>query len=630
MIPSRSSHAAPRIGRISLLFSTFLISAFPQTLNTNLVVNGGAESGPAAGNATDPQVSSIPGWTPSGGFSVGTYDGGNFLSASSYGPMSRGKKMFYGGPGNKRSTGVQTIDLTAASANIDAGIVKFYLSGYLGLLSGSYDNINTISLKAEFQDTAGNVLLTSVAPGPSPADVNFDAGLLLRTSSGFVPANVRKVRLTVDLSTSSNGYNAYAADNISLLLTTDPVFSVNLMQNGDAETDPQNPDGYPVPGWNADSFFLVGQYGAYKMPTKTDNGPADRGKYFFSCPSNHSQCRAYQNVDFSRVGKMVDAGKVSYTLSGWFGGDVSYPDNADATVTFYDASGAAIGAAVRVGPVLNADRSGQRGLWQRSTTAAVPNGARSAQVNLFFHKLGPVTDNLDAFADDLQFQLDAIQVTSVVNAASSTPGPVAPGEFVTIYGSSLGPAAYVVAAGSQKGLAGTHVTFNGIEAYLTVSLSTQVNAIVPYGVGAKADVVVTYNGQTSDPFALATTDSAPGIFTQAYGPGQAWAVNNDGNFNAAKTPVTRGGWISFWGTGQGLVTPAGQDGEAILVPKNIVLPVKVSIGGIDAQILGAVLLYTGEVQVNVVIPGNAPTGDVPLVLTIGTNSSRKDATIAVK
>ena len=625
------SRAAGRLWRIPLLLVVTLTAAPSQILNTNLVVNGDAESGPAASNVTDAQVANIPGWTTTGGFSVGTYNGGNFLATSDYGPVNRGKKIFYGGPGNKHSTAVQTIDLSGASANIDAGIVKYYLSGYLGFLNGSYDNIYLISLTAEFQNASGTDLLTAVAPGPSAADISIPGGLLLRTTSGFLPANVRKAKLTIDLSINSSGYNGYAADNISLVLTTDPMLSVNLLQNGDAETDPQSTSGYPVPGWNADTYFLVWKYGDYQMPTMSDNGPGDRGKYFFACPSNHTQCRAYQNIDFSAANKLVDAGRVTFTLSGWFGGDVSYPDNADASVTFYDASGATMsGSPIHIGPVTQQQRANARGLWQQATTQSVPKGARSAQINLYFHKLGPVTDNLDAYADSLVFQLDAIQVTAVMNAASSIAGPAAPGEFVSIYGSSLGPANYVVAAGSQKGLAGTHVTFNGIEAFLTLSMSTQVNALVPYGVGSKADAVVTYNGQTSDVFPLAVTDAAPGIFTKAYGPGPAWAVNNDLNFNASNTPVARGGWIEFWATGQGLVSPAGQDGEAILVPKNVVLPVKVSIGGIDAQILGTALIYTGEIQVNVMIPSNAPTGDAPLILMIGTATSRKDATISVK
>jgi uncharacterized protein (TIGR03437 family) len=620
-----------RVYTFSVLAAALVLPSYSQILNQNLVQNPGAESGPAAQHFTDAQVASIPGWTTNGGFSVGVYDGGDFFSSNQdHIPVNHGLNFFYGGPGNQRSTAVQTIDLSGAAADIDAGRVKFYLSGYLGFLAGSYDTIYQINLKAEFQDASGKALLTSTAAGPTSADINVPSGLLPRSAQGFLPANVRKAKITIDLYAGSSGRNGYAADNISLVLTTEPVFGANLLVNGDAETDPKTSDGTVVPGWNADTNLVAWKYGDYKMPTKTDPGPGDRGTFFFSCPSSHTQCRAYQSVDFSTASKLVDAGKVVYTLSGWFGGDTSYPDNADATVTFYDASNTAIGSAIRVGPVTQANRSGQRGLWQQSATAAVPSGARSAQINPYFHKLGPVTDNLDAYADDMAFQLDSIQVTGVTNAASSLTGAVAPGEFVSIYGSSLGPAKYAVAAGSQKGLAGAKVTFNGIEAFLTLVSATQINALVPYGVGSKADMVVQYNGLTSDVVPLATTDASPGIFTQAYGPGQIWATNPDYTFNGASNPVARGGYVSIWATGQGLVSPAGVDGEAITVAKSIQAPVKVTIGGMDAQILGAVLIYTGEIQVNVTVPSGAPTGNVPLVLTVGSGSSRKDATIAIK
>jgi uncharacterized protein (TIGR03437 family) len=628
--PQSPTQAVHRLLLLALLAIALVLPSQSQIFNRNLVQNPGAEDGPAAQNFTDPQVSSIPGWTTTGGFSVAAYGGGDFLNARDYVPVDRGLKFFYGGPGNQRATAVETIDLSGAATDIDAGRVKFYLSGYLGFIGGSYDTIFQINLKAEFQDASGKALLTSTATGPTSADISIAAGLLLRTAQGFLPANVRKAKVTIDLYTGSSGRNGYAADNISLVLTTEPTFGANLLVNGDAETDPRTEEGHPVPGWNADSYLAVWKYGDYKMPTKDDPGPSERGKFFFVCPSNHSQCRAFQSVDFSAASKLMDAGKVTFTLSGWFGGATDYPDYADATVTLNDASNKAIGSAIRIGPVTQQDRSGRRGLWQRSTTATVPAGARSAQIDLFFHKIGPVTDNLDAYADNLVFQLDAIQIAGVTNAASSVSGAVAPGEFVSIYGSSLGPAKYAVAVGSQKGLSGAKVTFNAIEAFLTLASATQINALVPYGVGSKADVVVQYNGMTSDPFPLATTDAAPGIFTQQYGPGQIWAVNNDGSFNSASNPVARGGWVSVWATGQGLVDPPGQDGEAITVPKNVKLPVKVSIGGVDAQVLGAVLIYTGEIQVNVLIPGAAPTGDVPLVLTVGTASSRKDATIAIK
>jgi uncharacterized protein (TIGR03437 family) len=64
------------------------------------------------------------------------------------------------------------------------------------------------------------------------------------------------------------------------------------------------------------------------------------------------------------------------------------------------------------------------------------------------------------------------------------------------------------------------------------------------------------------------------------------------------------------------------------------LPVSVSLGGIAvpaANIAFDGLVYSGEVQINLLIPANAPTGGaVPLVVTIGPASSRSDATIAIK
>src|SRR5204862_5018500 len=110
---------------------------------------------------------------------------------------------------------------------------------------------------------------------------------------------------------------------------------VTLLAHGNAEAPPEMSDGHPVPAWNADTYMAAWKYGEYGMPSKSDNGPSDRGANFFVCPSNHSQCRAYQTVDFSSYAKTVDADGVTFTLSGWFGGDPNTPDNADATVTFY-------------------------------------------------------------------------------------------------------------------------------------------------------------------------------------------------------------------------------------------------------------------------------------------------------
>jgi uncharacterized protein (TIGR03437 family) len=62
--------------------------------------------------------------------------------------------------------------------------------------------------------------------------------------------------------------------------------------------------------------------------------------------------------------------------------------------------------------------------------------------------------------------------------------------------------------------------------------------------------------------------------------------------------------------------------------------VSVSLGGVQIPAANVVfdgLVYSGEVQINVLIPANAPTGGaVPLVVTIGSASSRADATVAIQ
>src|SRR5450432_1979902 len=588
------TRAAAPIWPIALLIAALAIPSHAQNLNRNLVVNGDAETGAAAASATDSPVNSIPGWTTTGGFSVGGYDGSNFLSMSDYGPVDRGHKLFYGGPGNQRSTAVQAIDLSGAAAEIDGGRAKFYLSGYLGYLSGSSDNIKVINLKTEFQDAAGTVLLQSVADGPAQEDLSIPEGLLLRTATGWVPPNTRTAKVTIDLATSEGSYNAYAAVSISLTPTTDAMLGVNLLANGDGETDPSSDTGAPVPGWNGHSSLAVWKWGDYKMPNSTDPGPTDRGKYFFSCATNQSECKAYQTIDIGVAKKLVDAGKMSFQLSGWLGGDVGTPDNVSVNVAFFDANNAAVGGSAGIGPVTQQDRNGQVGLWQRSAGGAVPAGSRLAKVMVTFHRMRQDPENMAAYADNISLVLEAMQVTAVVNAASSQAGAVAPGEFVSIYGSSMGPSSAAISKGVEKGLGSVRVTFNGVEAFQTYASAGQINAVVPYGLTAKADVTVQYGARTSDVFPLALADSAPGIFTQQNGPGQAWAVNNDAQFNGKASPVSRGGWVEFWVTGQGLVDPTGQDGEPISGYKNLKLPVKVTIGGVDAPLLWAGLIYTGE------------------------------------
>ena len=209
---------------------------------------------------------------------------------------------------------------------------------------------------------------------------------------------------------------------------------------------------------------------------------------------------------------------------------------------------------------------------------------------------------------------------------------------ITLKGTGLGPATGVSAPGMAMQLGGSSVSVGGTAAYLTYAQDGQINVLVPFRVSGLSNttIQVTYSGVVGNSVTVPVVASSPGIFTQQYGPGQAWVVNQDSTFNSASNAAPRGTYVAFWATGQGLVNTTLADGTQPTGPPypTPMLPVSVALGGVTvpaANIAFDGLIYRGEVQINVLIPANAPTGSaVPLVVTIGGASSRTEATIAIQ
>jgi uncharacterized protein (TIGR03437 family) len=96
--------------------------------------------------------------------------------------------------------------------------------------------------------------------------------------------------------------------------------------------------------------------------------------------------------------------------------------------------------------------------------------------------------------------------------------------------------------------------------------------------------------------------------------------------------------VVLFGTGEGATTPAGVTGRVIPVDptqlKHPVLPVSATIGGVaaDVQYVGSAPgLISGAFQINLLVPDAALSGGaVPVVVTVGTNSSQGRATIAIQ
>lgn len=273
-------------------------------------------------------------------------------------------------------------------------------------------------------------------------------------------------------------------------------------------------------------------------------------------------------------------------------------------------------------------------LTNNAAPSRYPSLATDAAGNVYVVYLsGPPAKREIYFRKGVLGALPAPVIGAVANAAASQSGPVAPGEFVSIYGAGLGSAQSLIGPEMRKGLGGVKVTFSGIEAYLTFVSSGQVNALVPYAVSGSASVVLEYAGSNSSAFSLQVAPAAPGIFTTQYGAGQAVVINQDLTFNSDRNAAARRTYVTFFVTGQGQVSPAGKDGD-VIVPPNFpapVLPVKVSFGGVETDPAFAGLIFTGVMQVNVRIPDNAPVGSaVPLTVRLGNTTSRQGVTIAVK
>jgi uncharacterized protein (TIGR03437 family) len=200
------------------------------------------------------------------------------------------------------------------------------------------------------------------------------------------------------------------------------------------------------------------------------------------------------------------------------------------------------------------------------------------------------------------------QVTgaTMVNGASLTPGDVAPGEIITIFGSGFDPKQ-------------TQLLFDGKSAITFYIGASQINALAPATLtpGSTTQISIVVDGSAVAVFSSNVAGAAPGIFTVAGGVGQAAATNQDGTVNSASNPAARESIIVLYATGQG----------------NDLSAVSLTIGGYTAALLyaGPAPGYPGLMQINAQIPGGfLPPGILPVVLSIGSANSQDGVTIAVK
>jgi hypothetical protein len=198
------------------------------------------------------------------------------------------------------------------------------------------------------------------------------------------------------------------------------ILGTNWVVNGDAESGAGSTDGssVPVPDWTTvGSFPLITavQYAAApgNFPAVSDPGPPSRGLNFFA-GGNNPTAAGFQSIDVSAFAAQIDAGQLTYALSGYLGGWTNQTDYATFAVIFTNAANTTIGGDDINGPG-PADRNNQTGLLFESTTGVIPTNTRSIGFEIQSIRGQGTYD--DGYADNVSF---------VANQSGVGPAPAAP------------------------------------------------------------------------------------------------------------------------------------------------------------------------------------------------------------
>lgn len=195
---------------------------------------------------------------------------------------------------------------------------------------------------------------------------------------------------------------------------------------------------------------------------------------------------------------------------------------------------------------------------------------------------------------------------TIVNAASLAPGPVTAEMLLLIGGSGISPAQ----------IPDTAIAFGPNPALILSADISNILVVAPAAIAGLGSVPIEiiYQNTVIATIPVAVTPAAPTLFADASG--EAAANNQDGTINSANNPAARGSVISLYGTGLGI------SGDAV----------SVTLDGYTSQVLyaGPATNYPGMFQINAQVPsGYLPTGDLSVVVTVGTSPSHAGVTLWV-
>ena len=233
-------------------------------------------------------------------------------------------------------------------------------------------------------------------------------------------------------------------------------------------------------------------------------------------------------------------------------------------------------------------------------------------------------------------------ITSVVNAANGN-SSIAPNTYISVNGVNLAAAnisriwqgSDFVNGQLPVALDGVSVTVNGKAAYVYFISPTQLNLLTPPdAISGSVAVQVTVNGAVSNTYNAAAQSLTPSFFT--FGGSYIAATHADGSllgptglYPGASSPAKPGETIILYGNGFGATSQAVVGGAPSQSGTLTPLPA-IQIGGLAATVQFAGLISPGLFQLNVVVPSQAPDGNLTIRATANGSSTQSGALVAVQ
>ena len=255
--------------------------------------------------------------------------------------------------------------------------------------------------------------------------------------------------------------------------------------------------------------------------------------------------------------------------------------------------------------------------------------------------VGASINNSDPTAYEIYFGVQVPELSGsgvflnplgVVNAASFAPpgNPIAPGQFLTLYGTGL-------AAGNRTAVPPYPTTLNGVTVQVNGKASPiyfvspgQINFLVPYSTaGPTATIVVQNNAVSSNPVSVPVAATSPGVYSlDQSGSGPGAILHADYSVVTAANPAVSGETVLIYLTGMGTVAPALADGTAGspgTLYRSTGSGLSVLVAGRPGTVLfnGLAPGYPGLYQLNVTLP-EALANSGPLPLAIQTANAYHD------